>query len=381
MLFFIVVWDIVPSPYRYERIQKYALEYPEIEPAEDVSVKKLISKHSMLKSQSSNMEGRPEKKKRGRPRKYNIEKKLPSKPSKSNGDSTDGEFSGFDENSSFEEKKRRLALTTKLSKEGSFKVYAQKHLPKIMQDFPNISEETARNKLRWRWKKMSSSQTTRYKSKFSSSQNEGLNDTMKRKYEPSFENFLEDDSGASAAKRKRTEEYVENLRGVYKVVRNEKVCYRCESVSTKGGSDMVRCKGLCCGVFHLECIGLSSHPKRDFKCEECLTGQHKCFLCKSSDGILQRCTVPFCGKFYHERCIQKWPHVSKQRQQEVSNVSIFGIGIFGQLFKSENFVFISILIFYYCIFFIAFIHWRSDENSYILSSVTQCCCVYNHTSF
>lgn len=301
---------------RYERIQKYALEYPEIEPSDDVSVKKLISKHSMLKSQSSNLEGRPEKKRRGRPRKYNVEKKLSSKPSKSNGDSTDGEFSGFDENSSFEEKKRRLALTTKLSKEGSFKVYAQKHLPKIMQDFPNISEETARNKLRWRWKKMSSSQTTRYKSKFSSSQNEGLNDTMKRKYEPSFENFLDDDSGASAAKRKRTEEYVENLRGVYKVVRNEKVCYRCESVSTKGGSDMVRCKGLCCGVFHLECIGLSSHPKRDFKCEECLTGQHKCFLCRSPDGILQRCTVPFCGKFYHERCIQKWPHVSKQRQQE-----------------------------------------------------------------
>ncbi|KAG7170657.1 histone-lysine N-methyltransferase Nsd1-like [Homarus americanus] len=309
---------------RYERIQKYALENSEIEDKEDIHrfVKSSPRNLSLLKSKDPSFEPKPEKRKRGRPRKISLQNELPIlKSLKSNGDSTDGEFSGFDENSSCEDKKKKLNIVSKLSMESDFAVYTQKHLEEFMLENPEMSAETAQNKLRWKWKKMSSSQTARYKSKFTCGDKYMLKDPevnmLKRKHDIPFEegDECEENEGLSA-KRQRTEEEVESIRGVYKVVRNEKVCYRCESVSNKAGADMIRCKGLCCGVFHLSCLGLTAMPKRDFKCEECQTGQHPCFLCKSFVGVVQRCTVPFCGKYYHEECVQKWPQVSKQRQQE-----------------------------------------------------------------
>lgn len=308
---------------RYERIQKYTLENLEMETEtkiEKQSASKLFSKNLvMVKAKNPSIEAKPEKKKRGRPRKIIPLNELPvMKSLKSNGDSTDGEFSGFDENSSYEDKK--FSMVPKVGREGEFAMYAEKHLETLMLENPGITEETARNKLRWKWKKMSNSQTARYKSKFIHGDKLALKNTemnlLKRKYYHSEEKDDFQENGAMSAKRQRTEDDIDSIRGVYKVVRNEKVCYRCESVSNKAGADMIRCKGLCCGVFHLSCIGLSSMPKRDFKCEECQFGQHSCFICKTLVGVVQRCTVPFCGKFYHEECVQKWPQVSKQRQQE-----------------------------------------------------------------
>ncbi|XP_069178119.1 histone-lysine N-methyltransferase NSD2 isoform X3 [Procambarus clarkii] len=307
---------------RYERIQKYALQNSEIKAQNEKKiVDKLSHKNlSMVKFRNPAVEDKPEKRKRGRPRKIRPEDLPVTKSLKSNGDSTDGEFSGFDENSSFEDKKKKADLVAKLSKEGDFAVYAENHLENFMLENPDTCEETARNKLRWKWK-MSSSATEKYKSKLTYENKLISKDCdmnmLKRKLGSPIEKYEEcDENDALSIKRQRTEDEVDGIRGVYKVVRNEKVCYRCEGVSVKAGADMIRCKGLCCGVFHLSCLGLSSMPKRDFKCEECQTGQHACFHCKIVGGIMQRCTVPFCGRFYHEECLQNWPQVSKQRQQE-----------------------------------------------------------------
>lgn len=310
--------------FRYERLQKYTLENLEIETTgEKERIGKFFPQNlAVVKGDNPSFEAKPEKKKRGRPRKIIPLIELPvMKSLKSNGDSTDGEFSGFDENP-YEDKKKKLSLVSQLRKEGDFALYAEKHLETLMLENPGITEKTARNKLRWKWKKISNSQTARYKSKFMHGDKLAMKDSeinlLKRKH---YHSELKDEfqeNGATSAKRQRTEDDVDSVRGVYKVVRNEKVCYRCESVSNKAGADMIRCKGLCCGVFHLSCVGLSSMPKRDFKCKECQFRQHSCFLCKSLVGVVQRCTVPFCGKFYHEECVQKWPQVFKQRQQEVS---------------------------------------------------------------
>ncbi|KAK3892537.1 hypothetical protein Pcinc_003613 [Petrolisthes cinctipes] len=297
---------------RYERIQKYALENIE---AQNTAQQHMDNRMSSLHRKTVKLKHIPqeivsEKKKRGRPRKHQIEEKHSVlKSLKTNGESTDGEFSGFDDSSN---ERKEYNLDSKLSKEGDFEVYVQRHLDRFMEDNPSLTEGTARNRLRWRWKRLSNAQASRYKSMYSQS------NTLKRKINSGSERegeSLEDEEEVST-KRQRTEEGLEGGRGVYRVVRNEKVCYRCEGVSVKAGADMIRCKGLCCGVFHLSCLGLATQPKRDFKCEECLTGLHPCFVCKSSIGATQRCTVPFCGKFYHEQCTLQWPQMFRQRQQE-----------------------------------------------------------------
>ena len=292
--------------FRYERIQKFALkaEDTEADPAETQRSGAPSSKGHRGGSRQAS-EGQVDKKKRGRPRKSSQAEVVSH--GKQSGDLTDGEFSGFDE--LVNRRKNRAAPSRPHRQKGEFMAYARQHLEAFMQENPDMTDEVALTKLRWRWRKLNNGQGGRYK---------GAGGKRKHQRAEELSNEWEEEEGSSgggSAKRQRLEE--DGGRGVYKVVRNEKVCCRCESVSARAGADMVRCKGLCCGVFHLGCLGLASMPRRDFKCEECLTERHPCFICKSSAAPVQRCTVSFCGKFYHDACIQRWPQVFRQRQQEV----------------------------------------------------------------
>ncbi|KAM4625251.1 histone-lysine N-methyltransferase NSD2 [Polymixia lowei] len=87
-------------------------------------------------------------------------------------------------------------------------------------------------------------------------------------------------------------------KGERNVSKKEFVCQMCE----KAGEDLFPCEGLCCGMFHLHCLGLSLKPQDKLLCKECSTGAHSCFSCKQSEGELRRCHVQHCGKFYHEAC-------------------------------------------------------------------------------
>ena len=78
---------------------------------------------------------------------------------------------------------------------------------------------------------------------------------------------------------------------------------------------MIKCKGPCAGVFHYQCLGLNSLPSKEFKCEECVSNKHTCFICKSLEGDTVKCFIPSCGKYYHESCVKGWPQVHKQRQE------------------------------------------------------------------
>ncbi|XP_045136692.1 histone-lysine N-methyltransferase NSD2-like isoform X4 [Portunus trituberculatus] len=298
---------------RYERIQKYTFKAEDVAADEaDTNRGARLSSRYHRGGPGQTTNGQPEKKRRGRPKKSSLPETA-NRVSKTGGDSTDGEFSGFDDLTAEAIKQNRIALASRLHRpKEDFMTYARQHLDAFMQDNPGISEEAALTKLRWRWRKLTSGQGGRYK---------GAGGKRKHHRGGELSNGWDDEEGSSgsnsgggSAKRQRLEE--DGGRGVYKVVRNEKVCCRCEGVSSRAGADMVRCKGLCCGVFHLGCLGLTSMPRRDFKCEECLTERHPCFICKSSVGPVQRCTVPFCGKFYHDTCIHRWPQVSRQRQQE-----------------------------------------------------------------
>uniref|UniRef100_A0A8C1VA02 Histone-lysine N-methyltransferase, H3 lysine-36 specific n=1 Tax=Cyprinus carpio TaxID=7962 RepID=A0A8C1VA02_CYPCA len=77
----------------------------------------------------------------------------------------------------------------------------------------------------------------------------------------------------------------------------ENVCQACE----KQG-DLLLCEGQCCGVFHLQCTGQNELPAGKFLCQECMSGIHSCFSCKSLAEDVRRCMLPGCGKFYHGEC-------------------------------------------------------------------------------
>ncbi|XP_051734135.1 histone-lysine N-methyltransferase NSD2 isoform X1 [Ctenopharyngodon idella] len=77
----------------------------------------------------------------------------------------------------------------------------------------------------------------------------------------------------------------------------ENVCQACE----KQG-DLLLCEGQCCGAFHPQCTGLNELPTGKFLCQECTSGIHSCFACKSLGEDVRRCMLPGCGKFYHGEC-------------------------------------------------------------------------------
>ncbi|XP_067100108.1 histone-lysine N-methyltransferase NSD2 [Osmerus mordax] len=110
--------------------------------------------------------------------------------------------------------------------------------------------------------------------------------------------------------------------------KKESTCQVCEL----SGEDVFPCEGLCCGSFHLHCLGLALHttspalhtastalqtsstalqttspaPMAPGKllCSQCSSGVHVCFSCKQWEGEVRRCTVLHCGKFYHEACVR-----------------------------------------------------------------------------
>lgn len=78
----------------------------------------------------------------------------------------------------------------------------------------------------------------------------------------------------------------------------EAVCIVCELQD-----NLIFCEGICGNAFHLDCIGLSVIPKGKFVCDECVTGNHCCFVCRQT-GNVKQCSQQLCTKYYHEDCVK-----------------------------------------------------------------------------
>ena len=80
---------------------------------------------------------------------------------------------------------------------------------------------------------------------------------------------------------------------------------------------IVKCRGGCHNTYHLSCAEEDKETKHeDWKCKECLAGQHSCFICNEpgtnelSLGITEKCSQAGCGKYFHRLCLKKyglWP--------------------------------------------------------------------------
>ncbi|XP_040202163.1 histone-lysine N-methyltransferase NSD3 isoform X5 [Rana temporaria] len=84
--------------------------------------------------------------------------------------------------------------------------------------------------------------------------------------------------------------------------KRDTVCQICETF----GDSLVACNGDCSRLFHLECLGMDALPDGKFICMECKTGLHTCFSCKIPSTSIKRCSVPSCGKFFHESCARQF---------------------------------------------------------------------------
>ncbi|XP_076470902.1 histone-lysine N-methyltransferase NSD2-like [Babylonia areolata] len=83
-------------------------------------------------------------------------------------------------------------------------------------------------------------------------------------------------------------------------LKKENLCAVCDKTG-----ELLECQGVCQNYFHPECVQVSDPVREEFKCSECLAGEHSCFSCKKMDKETKRCSVSQCGKFYHEDCVKK----------------------------------------------------------------------------
>lgn len=87
-------------------------------------------------------------------------------------------------------------------------------------------------------------------------------------------------------------------------VRLDKLCNICHDES----GTFYFCSGTCLRTMHASCGGSeSTNDNSDkFICQECKTGKHPCFICKSVEGDCVKCCHKNCGKYYHLACLN--PH-------------------------------------------------------------------------
>lgn len=74
--------------------------------------------------------------------------------------------------------------------------------------------------------------------------------------------------------------------------------------------NLIECQGPCQSWFHPHCVGILvkiGSPTVQFKCDECSTNTHTCFMCKkrpTRPHETKRCSFSSCGKYYHEECVK-----------------------------------------------------------------------------
>ena len=80
---------------------------------------------------------------------------------------------------------------------------------------------------------------------------------------------------------------------------------------------IIKCRGGCHNNYHLSCVNENTSTRvEDWKCNECKSGKHSCFICKNvtcketSSQPTEKCSQTGCGKYFHRSCLKNyglWP--------------------------------------------------------------------------
>ncbi|XP_076345841.1 histone-lysine N-methyltransferase NSD2-like isoform X2 [Tachypleus tridentatus] len=253
-------------------------------------------------------------------------------------------------------KQNNVKTSSKARERGSFFVFCKKHLHEKQLQHPDLSSAALEDLLQQEWALMTDMQKARYKSRFTvgkltnghiSGDNKmkirsikdfklkkklnkmkkikgSTSKTAYRRYNTKMQHTVKsiDYHGKIPEKDMEIKDTVEKQESesnsntvaqelgngeqiIATIVRQERVCQICEKVG-----DVVICKGPCLQSFHQSCLGLTHLPST-FMCDECITGKHTCFVCKETEDNVQKCLISTCGRFYHERCLLKYPLTSK----------------------------------------------------------------------
>ena len=109
-------------------------------------------------------------------------------------------------------------------------------------------------------------------------------------------------------------EIVDPLKPLYSdPLLKEKVCIKCETDE----KHLIGCIQ-CCDAYHVKCldedVAKAIDPKVGFTCSKCISGEKHCFSCKESlvinaddESNIFNCTISNCRKFYHTKCLEKYP--------------------------------------------------------------------------
>ena len=201
--------------------------------------------------------------------------------------SNDSEFSGFEDSSNTETSKK-MKLINSLSKESAFDLFYKIKVKTYKKSNPTSNMKQLRALLYRKWSRFTIKKKQKFCSLYKESADDGTEEWRSSSSSKSSQDEadnLSETSSASSAQSKRSKKSHDGddpaPRGTYRLPRNEKVCCKCEAVALESsGADMVKCKGVCHSFFHLACVGLVTKPELDFKCDECQSGVHHCFICK-----------------------------------------------------------------------------------------------------
>ena len=206
--------------------------------------------------------------------------------------SNDSDFSGFESCSANEDLKKRQKLekVKSQSQENRFELFLRVKSKSMKKEKTKLTDDEIYKFLQGMWSNMSE-----YKRRKFTDRHLDSHDESDERGKTSYDDDISDCSSISGSTVSQTKKSAkksidgdDTAKGTYRLPRNEKVCYKCELVSRESnGADMVRCKGQCCGYFHYSCLGFEKKPVADkeYKCPDCVSGRHPCFICKSYEGV------------------------------------------------------------------------------------------------
>ncbi|KAJ9585197.1 hypothetical protein L9F63_003000, partial [Diploptera punctata] len=377
-----VKWDIAVEEAeialrktREERIEYFAIHFPYESPKKNKKGENTISSPTGKQNQLKKDDGVTQKIFKGNMISLEITAHNMKSPVVSNDVLSDGDSSPRSKAASPQSAKKKYQRkrynANNQNMRGDFKVYLKKYIDRVWEEHPELSKKAVEKYLAKEWLELDDQQKSKYNVHNSEDDNDSGEEEGEEEAEEEEVDTESNDSGKASSTETRETSPAPHSKmrkggGLFRGTKQEKVCQICE----KPG-DTVKCKGLCGGSFHVNCVSkmaeseteennetlieqdesTDNHKKiknsdedeesgkdkiedeEKFRCWDCRRGQNPpCFACDWGENQHEHCSISHCGRFYHPECLKLWPHAcsnngSSSRRQAAAAAARGGNGI------------------------------------------------------